>query len=326
MCESNSEEVDITIDSIDFDEPFVMEDFDLLSDVANDDTRELYPSCKLTILKSLALLFSWFCSSPGTSKESFSHLFYLLNTRILPCGNFLPASYNDAIRVIKCFIVPVKKYDSCINDCVVFRKHNNDLSECPSCHEPRYEAQTKIARKVFKYIPLGPRLSRMFKHEKISKDLQSHMALNGTVSTIADIHQSKAWKDRYQVSGPFNGDSRGICLSLCADGMNPFSKEKVTYSMWPIVLTVLNLPRAIRNLPGSMLLAGIIPGKDEPKILDPYLDILVDELIEINDSTFFDGYKKEHFQLKIDIMLHVLDYPGQNKVFHCHGKHISWYM
>lgn len=102
--------------------------------------------------------------------------------------------------------------------------------------------------------------------------------------------------------------------------MNPFSKEKVTYSMWPIVLTILNLPRHIRNLPGSMLLVGMIPGREEPKRMDPYLDILVDEILQLNGSQFYDSYQKEHFKLSIDILLHVLDYPGQNKVFHCQGK------
>ena len=102
--------------------------------------------------------------------------------------------------------------------------------------------------------------------------------------------------------------------------MNPFSKEKVTYSMWPIVLTILNLPCPIRNSPGSMLLSGIIPGRTEPHCMDCYLDILADGLTEINGSQFYDSYRKENFNLSIDIMLHILDYPGQNKIFHCQGE------
>ena len=33
----------------------------------------------------------------------------------------------------------------------------------------------------------------------------------------------------------------------------------VTYSMWPIMLNLLNLPRKIRNLFSSILLVGIVP-------------------------------------------------------------------
>ena len=62
-------------------------------------------------------------------------------------------------------------------------------------------------------------------------------------------------------------------IYICTDGMNPFSREKVEYSMWPIVVTVQNLPRNIRYLPVS-----IVPGKLEPKNMDPYLDVFVEEV------------------------------------------------
>ena len=164
----------------------------------------------------------------------------------------------------------------------------------------------------------------MFQNQIMSKQIQSHlMCASSTSSVVSDLHQSSTWKSRYQPNGLFQGDTRGISLSFCTDGMNPFSKEKVVYSMWPIVMTILNLPRNIRNLPGSMCLVGIIPGKAEPRNMDPYLDIIVDEIIALNGSQLYDNYRKEFFKLKIDIMLHVLDYPGQAKVFHCQGTVIA---
>ena len=50
-----------------------------------------------------------------------------------------------------------------------------------------------------------------------------------------DIHHSSKWKEAYDDNGTFHGDLRGIALSLCVDGLNPWSKNKATYSMWPIV-------------------------------------------------------------------------------------------
>ena len=87
--------------------------------------------------------------------------------------------------------------------------------------------------------------------------------------------------------------------------------------MGPITL---NLPPQIRKLPSSILLAGIIPGRSEPQNLDPYIEILVDELCSLNGLEIFDGYREERFLLNVDILLHILDYPGQNKVFHCQGE------
>ena len=312
ISEDNSDNV--SMDSALFEDQVFFDNSDTFDESALGDSEKLYPGSELTVIKCLALLFSWFCSS-NVSKDSFSNLLHVLRNSILPYGNKLPSSYTEAYSIIKQLIVPVKQFDSCVNDCVVFKQclegSFENLTVCPKCSEPRFKKESSIPRKVFKYIPLAPRLNNSSDH----------------LSEVSGIHQSKAWRARYDVSGPFCGDSRGISLTLCTDGMNPFSKEKVSYSMWPITLTVLKFPQALRmrNLPGSMLLAGIIPGKKEPKNLDPYMDVLVDELIELNGSQFFDGFRQEYFKLKIDILLHVLDYPGQNKLFHCQGmfKHKS---
>lgn len=124
----------------------------------------------------------------------------------------------------------------------------------------------------------------------------------------------------YDATGPFKGDPRGISFGFCTDGTNPYSKEKISYSMWPIMLSLLNLPLHLRNVRGSILLAGIIPGKDEPQNLDPYIKLLVDEITTLNGSRCFDAYRNEEFDMQVDILMHILDYPGQNKLFHCAGE------
>ena len=81
------------------------------------------------------------------------------------------------------------------------------------------------------------------------------------------------------------------------------------------MITILNLPSNVRTLHGSILLCGIIPGKSEPKSLDAYIAVLVDEIVGLNNRDFFDAYQNEKFKLKIDILLHILDYHGQSKLF-----------
>ena len=87
--------------------------------------------------------------------------------------------------------------------------------------------------------------------------------------------------------------------------------------MWPIMLTNLNLPRKIHNHFGNILLVGIVPANKskEPHNLNPYLDILVDELLEITGSTVFDAYRNAPFTLKVVLLLCILDYPGICKLF-----------
>ena len=85
-------------------------------------------------------------------------------------------------------------------------------------------------------------------------------------------------------------------------------------------LIVLNFPQHVRMLSGSIMLTGLIPGPKEPAITDPYVDVLVDDVSNLNKLTVYDAYRREWFKLKANVVLHVFDYPGQNKVLHCQGK------
>ena len=90
--------------------------------------------------------------------------------------------------------------------------------------------------------------------------------------------------------------------------------------MWPMIVSFLNLPSTLRRSSGFLQLVGIIPGKKEPKNTDPYIQVLVDELKELNEARIFDAHQKNWFQARAEVVLNVMDYPGQNKVFHCNGK------
>ena len=131
--------------------------------------------------------------------------------------------------------------------------------------------------------------------------LQSHTVTRSDEDNVMfDIHHSSAWKGAYDPDGLFEGDPRGISLAFCTDGVNPFAHNKVVHSMWPVMLTLLNLPRQIRNLFSSILLVGIIPsnGSKEPQSLAPYLDIMVDEMLELCSRTLYDAYQNAPFKCK----------------------------
>jgi len=68
-------------------------------------------------------------------------------------------------------------------------------------------------------------------------------------------------------------------------------------------------------------LAGIVPGNrsKEPNNLNPYLSILVDELLAITNKKVLDAYQDAPFTLKVNVLLYVLDYPGISKVFKIKG-------
>ena len=290
---------------------------------AEDYSAPLYPGATITTFQATTMLTSWFSLYPGISKSAFNRLLHVLHEYILPEGNNLPGTYDNAHKNLKRFLTPVKEYHCCVNDCVIYRdstagKYAN-LERCPVCKEPRYkDSNSKIPQKRFHHLPLQLRLRRLFGHEVTSQLLQQHQE-SVPSNSASSIHNSTAWKEWYAPEGIFQGDKQAVPLGICLDGVNPFSKENVSYSMWPILLFPLNLPDQIRKSSGSMMLAGIIPGPNEPREFDPYLDIIVDDILSLNNVEMYDAHNKSAFKLKTNILLHIFDYQGHNKVFHCQG-------
>ena len=287
-------------------------------------SEPLFPGSSLTSFQAVSLLMSWQSLHPGISKAAVDHLLKLLHDFILPAENNIPATYGEAHRVLNKYLTPVKQFDYCVNDCVIFRDTSSEkyssLTKCPVCNEQRYESEChSIARKRFKYLPVETRLRRLFGNKKTSKLLQTHEQDTDDTNIVSSIHQSETWKKWYDGDGYYKGDPRAITFSICLDGMNPFKKENVSYSMCPILLSPLNFPDQLRVLAGSKFLVGIIPGPKEPKNTDPYIQVVVDELLQINGIEMYDAYQSETFKLQANILLHQFDYPGQNKVFHCQG-------
>ena len=190
------------------------------------------------------------------------------------------------------FLVTPLIFDVCPIDCVIFRGSLADLEKCPKCNADRYKSTGKyVPNRRFYYLPLGPRLKRMFGNSNLAQLVQAHKVLP-MKSIMFDVHDSPAWRSAYSDTGMFEGDSRGLSFGFCTDGVNPFSHLHCTYSMWPIVMSLLNLPRDIRHDFRNMFLIGIIPGngKKEAHTIHPYLEILIDEMLELSNTEVYDAY------------------------------------
>lgn len=279
----------------------------------------LYSGAEITVMDAVVKHLAWFSEHPGLSKEAFSDILKMQHYEILPSGNRLPASYSDAMKLVEPFLIQPIIFHACPNDCIVFRGDYIALDTCTVCGASRYD-DTGSPAKRFTYLPVGPRLVRLFGTPNLAKIVQAH-GLNNSSEIMYDIHDSPTWKMAYSSDGEFASECRSISFAFNTDGVNPYSQNRVTYSMWPIILTVLNLPRNIRYDFGNFWLVGTIPGNGtkEPKSLDPYLSILVDELLSITNKEVFDAYVCAPFKMKVDILLYILDYPAIGKVFNVMG-------
>lgn len=95
---------------------------------------------------------------------------------------------------------------------------------------------------------------------------------------LSDIYDGRIWKEFQMISGqPFLAAPYNLAFSLNIDWFQPY---KLTQSSVGVVyLTILNLPRSVRNNRQYVLLAGVIPGPHEPKRdINSFLEPLVEEL------------------------------------------------
>ena len=219
----------------------------------------LYSGSSVTLLQAVASQFLWFSSNPGISKESLSHQF-TVQKYLLPANNVLPNNYEEAYAVIKPFLVRTVSFHACPRDCVLFRDtdsyYYSYLNECPKCGSNHYSSKN-IPTKHFLYLPLGPRFARFYGTASLAQVVQGlHVPAETPTDIMADIQQSPLWQT---CCGCTDGQ-QPVVLQPSTDGMNPFNKNKTSYSMWPITLAMLNLPRQIRYLFGRLLLVGIVPG------------------------------------------------------------------
>jgi hypothetical protein len=102
---------------------------------------------------------------------------------------------------------------------------------------------------------------------------------------LTDVWDGTQWADWQNLGGrPFlSGD--GLALSLNLDWFTPF--EGRSYSVGVLFVVCLNLPRDVRYLRQNMILLGVIPGPSEPSNLQPFLQPVVDELLQLYDGVSF---------------------------------------
>ena len=174
----------------------------------------LYDGAGVTVLQTLAKHFEWFTSHPGTSKEALSDVIQMQHD-ILPKGHRLPSSYHSARTLIEAFLVKPVVFHVCSNDCIVYRNEYADATHCPECKAARYK-RGKLPVRKFVYLPIGPRLVRLFGTENLAQLVQSHPGATRPADhcDMYDIHDSPAWKSAYSNDRVFGGDKRFIAFGV----------------------------------------------------------------------------------------------------------------
>jgi hypothetical protein len=108
--------------------------------------------------------------------------------------------------------------------------------------------QTKIAVNVLQYMPIIPRLQRLFMVEETARQMTWHK-LGKRTELDADgnqmlVHTSDAfaWKHFDAIHHDKAADPRHPRVAISTDGFNVFGMMAAQYSCWPVFVIPLNLP------------------------------------------------------------------------------------
>jgi hypothetical protein len=162
----------------------------------------------------------------------------------------LPNSYDEAKQYLQELGLGYENIHVCKNNYVLFRDSKTSkyakLNVCPVCKESRWKDETgtkQVAHNVLRHFPLLPRLKKIYALKRTSEETKCHkkvrMPVDNVMSHPAD---GEAWKYFDSKEKIFADDPRNLRLALATDGFNPYGNMSTQYSMWPVLLTPLNLP------------------------------------------------------------------------------------
>ncbi|XP_068329751.1 uncharacterized protein [Pyrus communis] len=300
--------------------------------MVQDGNAELYPGCGMKKMDFLIRVFQNKCLY-GCSESAVQANLQLLK-HILPNGHSLPNNVMSTKGLLKNFMLPHQKIHACENDCMLYWKHNSGLDACHTCGVSRYTTEVdetarsskkRIPRKVLRYFPITPRLQRLYMSRHTNEDMCWHGLSRPEDGFLRHPADSFAWKQLDLKFPTFGDEMRNVRLGLASDGFNPFGKCSSDYSIWPVLLTVYNLPPWLCMKAPFILMALLIPGKESPgNDIDIYLEPLIDELKVLWTSGVptYDTFRQETFTLRAAILWTISDFPAYGNLsgWSTHGK------
>ncbi|XP_051133097.1 uncharacterized protein LOC127252810 [Andrographis paniculata] len=275
--------------------------------------KELIPGCKkmsrlsfIARLLHLKVLCHW-------SNNSIDLLLELLRDA-LPDDVVLPKNFYEANKLTKDLGFTCKTIHACINNCMLFTGEDVDREVCVVCREKRFtQGKDRSPVKKLRYFPLIPRLQRWYVSSKTASSMRWHAEGRVDDGKMRHPADSPAWKSFDHRYPTFSEEIRNVRLGLATDGFNPFGNMSVSYSIWPVVLVIYNLPPWLCMKQPSFILSTIIDGPHGPgDRIDVFLQPLIDELKELwyDGVRTYDASTKEDFQMRAALLWTISDFPG----------------
>ncbi|XP_062114223.1 uncharacterized protein LOC133825274 [Humulus lupulus] len=148
----------------------------------------------------------------------------------------------------------------------------------------------------------------------------THKSIDGKMRHPVD---TPAWDSNNERWPEFNLEPRNLRLGLAANGINPYKSLSSTYSCWPVMLVIYNLPPWLCMRDENTFLSLLIPGRKQPgNDIDIYLEPLIEDLNKLwnNGVHTYDAFNKSFFNLKAMFLWTINDFPAYGNLAGCTTK------
>ncbi|KAL9667674.1 hypothetical protein QQ045_002038 [Rhodiola kirilowii] len=297
------------------------EDASKFYDLFQSSCQPVFEGCTSETQLSISMKLLQTKTDHGLSEAAYDSLCGTINN-LLDCDNRMPKSFRETKRLVSDLGMGFIRIDVCISGCMIYYGEDESMTQCPHCKEARYKedrnvkssaSYQRISRSQMFYLPIIPRLQRLFLNATTASNMTWH-ALNNRDRTVM-VHPSdgESWKHFDMCYPEFADESRNVRLGLCSDGFSPGNMSSKPYSCWSVMLTPYNLPPWMCMKTRFMWLTIMIPGPHNPKKgIDIYLRPLLDDLQLLwNDGVpTYDAFRKQNFNMRAALMWTVSDFPA----------------
>ena len=195
------------------------------------------------------------------TQAGFTHTMKIIKTVLGPAlpenvHALLPSSFDKAIQLCDDLHSRMLRIDCCVNGCCLFEFELAASSNCPDCKESRYHPNSRRAVSVFRYFPLFERIERLFAVPALVELVKLRANRDVEADRLADVYDSELWEHLFEQE--CGDDLRHLAFALLYDGVR--IQESSQYSVYPMVLEVLNLPPWVRYNQSFLWLSGLVPG------------------------------------------------------------------
>jgi hypothetical protein len=222
------------------------------------------------------------------SNKCYKELLSLINDVLSSNHKMLKDMYQFK-KLLSALGMENEKIDVCKDNYMIFYKEHKDETKCLKCGKLRFvevvnedgeKVMMKTTHKQFRYMPLTPRMKRLFISKKTARHMRWHKeGVRENDQVMVHLPDNEAWKALYDFDAYFTRDARNVRIGLATDGFSSYNMSAALYSYWHVFAISYNLPLALCMKYEYMFLCLIIPGPYHPRTnINVMLKPLIEEL------------------------------------------------